>query len=399
MNEYGTTIFSTPGECGSFLPVWLDFAGAKAESCSFYQDPRVVSATLQERESLIPCFAVVSSSCGVQGIAACVVEKRSFPLRLGLRSVAHSSACVLRMFGDDLIYARGANKPEVLRAALRALAGSAIGWDFLLLENLPIPGLLWDTFAAGGAGFDSLRLIEYPGRRQTVRRLDLSGSFDEYLRAMSSDTRYNLLRRKRKLEEHAGAGLELLCFTRPDQVADLLERVDAIHGQSWQAATFGRSNRATKAERGRLEHLSAEGWMRSYVLQSGGTSVAFVVGFQYKGTFHHEETAYDRAWAGWGPGSVLNLMLIEDLFRENPPSVLDFGFGDNEYKRIFSNRESAACVAFVTDTRRRRGRRIVAAQTALGQAERITRAALRGLRLDRMVSRWVKHKQSKKARE
>jgi CelD/BcsL family acetyltransferase involved in cellulose biosynthesis len=46
-------------------------------------------------------------------------------------------------------------------------------------------------------------------------------------------------------------------------------------------------------------------------------------------------TGYDPALARFSPGTVATYLVIEDLFRHNPPNRLSFGYGNQEYKREF----------------------------------------------------------------
>ena len=348
--------------------------------------------SLRHDPSSSPCVVVVESDAGIQCVAPCSCRERSYPLRLGLVQVAASRARILKIHGDTFVHATGADVRANTRIVLDALASPGMDWDFMLLENLPVPSPMWDHFHDVGACVGTLSMDVLPGRMQKVSWLDLPASFEKYLASMASDTRYNLLRRRRKLEAEAGGRMELLRTTRPDQVPLFIEQADRVSAQSWQAAALGMAGHSNETERIRLTRIAEAGWLRSYVLQCGGVPVAFVLGYQYGDAYYHDETAYDQSWAKWGPGTVLNLMLIEDLFGENRPAVLDFGFGDNEYKRVFGSRTGDACVAFISDARRARGRTIVERQMLLARLEQGVRAGLRVLRLDRLARKWIKRR-------
>mgnify|MGYP005729650203 FL=1 len=55
---------------------------------------------------------------------------------------------------------------------------------------------------------------------------------------------------------------------------------------------------------------------------------------------NYEEVGYDRRFRKQAPGQMLLMKVLEELYEDSPPRVFDFGGGDAEYKRIFSNVES-----------------------------------------------------------
>ena len=85
--------------------------------------------------------------------------------------------------------------------------------------------------------------------------------------------------------------------------------------------------------------LARHGWMRSYLLVSNEQACAFVTGFQFGSRFYLDDMGYDPAWRDYSVGTVLQLLIIEDLFANQQPSVYDLGeygphkeeFGNDSY--------------------------------------------------------------------
>jgi CelD/BcsL family acetyltransferase involved in cellulose biosynthesis len=101
-------------------------------------------------------------------------------------------------------------------------------------------------------------------------------------------------------------------------------------------------------QRERLAAYADRGWLRAYLLAHDDGPIAFVVGTQASGVYHYEHPAYDPSWAAYNPGTVLLYRMLEDLFAHDRPEQFDFGPGDNEYKRLYSNRaEDAANILLV----------------------------------------------------
>jgi CelD/BcsL family acetyltransferase involved in cellulose biosynthesis len=111
------------------------------------------------------------------------------------------------------------------------------------------------------------------------------------------------------------------------------------------------------------------------VLARGDEPIAFVVGTQESGVYHYEHPAYDPSWGAYNPGTVLLHRMLEDLFAYDRPAQLDFGPGENEYKRLYSNRaEDAASVLVVR--RSARMAPLFALHVACAEAGRLARRAL-----------------------
>ena len=51
----------------------------------------------------------------------------------------------------------------------------------------------------------------------------------------------------------------------------------------------------------------------------------FVLGLQYGHRFHAFAAAVDPAWRRYSAGTIIFLLVLEDLFKENPPEIYDFG--------------------------------------------------------------------------
>ncbi len=63
---------------------------------------------------------------------------------------------------------------------------------------------------------------------------------------------------------------------------------------------------------------------------------SFIIGYQYNHTFYYQEIGYDPEWSRFSVGTVLLMLVLEDLFNISRPEIIDFGAGDHEYKEYFS---------------------------------------------------------------
>ena len=130
------------------------------------------------------------------------------------------------------------------------------------------------------------------------------------------------------------------------------------------------------------------GWFRVYVLYVGGAPVAFWQGSVYARTFFTGTPGYDPAFADYGIGRYLLVRVIEQLCEDDEVDLIDYGFGDADYKRRFGNEswEEADVVLFA---RRFRPLRINVTRTVLASALRVAKSVLTRVGVaKRLKRRW-----------
>lgn len=156
---------------------------------------------------------------------------------------------------------------------------------------------------------------------------------EDYWAQFSKKTRYNFRYRAKHLE-HTVRRIQ-----SPQEIEEFVKLVDELIDRTWQHRRLGlKIDPAQKLELWR--EIARLGAFRSYLLMQGNRAIAFAMGVQWKRHFTYEDTGYDPEFAVKSPGQVLLYRVIEDLIAENTPEMLDFGYGENEYKRIYSNHET-----------------------------------------------------------
>ncbi|MSP61009.1 MAG: GNAT family N-acetyltransferase [Myxococcales bacterium] len=342
---YEVTLQRSAVDVARLVPEWEAFLATDAAEHCFFQYPVLVQQALGDpRQPCEPCIVVARRGGRIRALAPFRLEATRFHLRFSVLRVGSLPMRALKLAGDRLIVARGEDVGACHAAIFAAIAASKIGFDLVALESVTVPGDLWDFFATPAGPF---RLIPAAARMQKVRQLRLDGTFDDYLAAMNAKTRMKFRRRTRKFRKDFDEQVELRSVTRAEDVRPFLDAVDAIFPSTWQARVSGTRPRNGATDVASLEEIARRGWLRSYLLFCRARPVAFVLGYQYHGVYHHDETGYDQALSAHGPGTVLNQLLVEELFARDRPRLLDFGFGDNEYKRILGNVEHDACAAWL----------------------------------------------------
>jgi CelD/BcsL family acetyltransferase involved in cellulose biosynthesis len=385
---YELHVAETLAELDRLMPEWEALL-PRAAAHRFYQAPLVVRSRVVDASRRMTPFVVTGRRDGrLVFVAPFCLRRRRFPIALSVVHVSGPPVRQIKLLGDQIVRAADEPADTCLSATFRALADNRDAFDLIEIESLRMPSELWTFFENGGGA--PFRLVPASDRPQKVHWLELAKNFDAYLAAMNGKTRMKFRRRVKKFSADHKEQVELRKYVRPEDVATYLAIVDDVYPRSWQAHVSGGYKRGQPWERTFNEEVARRGWLRAYALFVEGRAVAFLTGYQYAGVFHHDETGYDRDMVREGPGSVLNNLVVEDLHKVDRPNVLDFGFGENEYKRILGNADQDACAAWITKPGAWR-----AAITAQGGVTRLyerVRAELVKRHLDARVRNFIKRK-------
>jgi CelD/BcsL family acetyltransferase involved in cellulose biosynthesis len=118
--------------------------------------------------------------------------------------------------------------------------------------------------------------------------------------------------------------------------------------------------------------------MRSYLLWVEDRPIAFQIGFQADGVYYCDQTGYDPEWASYRPGTMMIFRYLLDLYREDKPSVIDFGYGENEYKRFFGNDVFEEATVYLVNKSPRMGL-VLGCHWACSRTSTAVRVVLEGL--------------------
>jgi len=237
--------------------------------------------------------------------------------------------------------------------AILAAVRDEVDCDIVEVPNCPvIPG--WRKKARESGGLSGLVVRNV----QDTFLVNVCGDFPAYLSGLSANTRQMLGRKLRRMERDCGSSVTLRCFRRLDEMEELRTHLVAVWKESWH----GRLGRYEPPSVDFLSRLAEKGWIRSYVLFAGDEPAASVLGLQYKGRFLDEAPAHGESWRRFSPGMVLNYLVLKDLFENDPPSVVDFGFGYNQYKATLGTEAETRGEYWLPSSAR--GRVVVAARRA-----------------------------------
>jgi CelD/BcsL family acetyltransferase involved in cellulose biosynthesis len=226
---------------------------------------------------------------------------------------------------------------DELRAALRRDEA-----DVISMRHLPLESELHRA-ATGRPPFFLRQRTDLPNRYWETT---LPGSFEEFNRSLSKRTREGFKRYANKFVREYGDRIEIREFRRPEEIDDLVRDVEAVASRSWQRG-LGVGFVDDDATRARTLLALERGWLRAWVLYVDERPVAFWMGDAYRGRFRSMIPGYDPDWAVHRVGNFILMHMIEQLCEDPDVQILDFGFGDVEYKERLAERNWSAGDVFV----------------------------------------------------
>ncbi len=202
---------------------------------------------------------------------------------------------------------------SALRQAARQAGLLVVAFDHFGTWHEPVAGLSWARYLAARPG----------PLRSTVRR---------------------------KLARMARAGGSLEIVTDPARLEPAIAAYEAVYQRSWKAAEpFPTFNAAL------MRLLAPLGKLRLGLYRIDGQPVAAQLWLVEHGTASVLKLAHDAAFRDASPGTVLTALMLRRLLDEEQVTDIDFGRGDDAYKRLWASQRRQMIGLLLINPRQPRG--------------------------------------------
>jgi CelD/BcsL family acetyltransferase involved in cellulose biosynthesis len=269
-----------------------------------------------------PLFFLLNGAGSARALLPC---QRLPPGDLSVSSLTSFYSCDFRPLiaaGDDAAFDLG-------RAVAAHLSGeAAFGFDSL---DMSWPGL--DPFLKGLSrpGRALLRYAHF-GRWWE----DVGGrSFDDYLAARDGALREVVRRKTARLERQGATFIMIGAHSSAAETEAGIADYETVYAASWKEAEPFPDFQPTLMRR-----LAEAGWLRLALLHLEGQPIAAQLWTLVGGTATVLKLAHDLRFDRQSPGTALTAFAIRTLMAEAPVERLDFGRGDDPYKRGWTTRRT-----------------------------------------------------------
>lgn len=215
-----------------------------------------------------------------------------------------------------------------------------------LLQSQPIAGALPILRRQGG------KLVYVP--RQYPRYfVDLNGEYEAYLARFSAKSRATLKRKLRKFAELSGGRIDWHSYRTPEEIAEFFCLAAPLSRKTYQERILGSGLHRGPEFEAAAARLAAEDRLRAYLLFLHDRPIAYLFCPIDNGVLIYDRLGYDPEYASASPGTVLQLLVIEALFKEGSHRLFDFTEGEGQHKEFFSTGSRTCADIFIVERRAR----------------------------------------------
>jgi CelD/BcsL family acetyltransferase involved in cellulose biosynthesis len=181
--------------------------------------------------------------------------------------------------------------------------------------------------------------LRYVTSQYTRFHTPLGGDFAGYLAKFGSKTRSTLRRKvKRFLELGEGSGMRE--FKRPQEMEEFHALARSVSRVTYQEKLLDAGLPDNPGFVRELVDLAGRDAVRAYLLLLRGIPIAYLCCPAVNGVLLYSYLGYDPEHAELSPGTVLQYLAFESLFKEQAFRAFDFTEGQGDHKRFFGTNET-----------------------------------------------------------
>ena len=280
-------------------------------------------------DGLVPVIAGMYGGKTVV-LAHCFEQLASLPLRLGEKILWEPTLPALRL---PPIAQDGIRSDADARALLAFLHASA-PQRALVLTEADTAGHLFRAVMQ----MDEKAFLLARNEPDTHLFHRFGDSYDAFFKQRSSKYRNQLRKNDKVFAAYFLGETQVREYRKPSEVAAFLTAAKAINRKTYQFRMFGETVDDDAASVAAACLDAEAGNFRSFLLWHDGQPVCFVLGRQRaNGMFEYCKTGYDPARRDGEPGIQTTKLMLQMLYADDKPCLVDFGSGDSFFKRLFSN--------------------------------------------------------------
>jgi len=177
--------------------------------------------------------------------------------------------------------------------------------------------------------------------------IDLGTSFEDYQKKFSSKTRSTINRKVRKYAEHCGGTLKWHAYRTPEEIPAFFQLARTVSKLTYQEKLLDAGLPDTPAFMEQARVLASSQQLRAYVLFDGERPVSYLYCPVRDGVAIYSYLGYDPAYMHLSVGTVLQWLVLEQIFKEGDLRYFDFTEGQSDHKRLFATHQRQCAHMFL----------------------------------------------------
>ena len=189
-------------------PQWLALLDRGTVGQNVHNDPRMISFMLGQQPELRPHILLVWRGDVLVCVAPFYVQPTRFSFELSVWRMLSVRARALRVFGESVILAAGVDPGSCMTVIGEFLRRESPSIDYLQIYGMNHSDVFWQATLRDSTWCDHTGMASLPMRNEKVHQVIMKDTFDEYVATLSSRTRQNLRRTRRRFFEGGTARIE-----------------------------------------------------------------------------------------------------------------------------------------------------------------------------------------------
>jgi Acetyltransferase (GNAT) domain len=386
-----TQIISTLCELKSHTDEIIDFLANDAEEHDYAQHPNFILAEYMRNPKLKPFIIVLRHQGKIFCIAFASVCTKRFNLAFSVLQLPAPKTRILNFSGSGFVFQKKCIKNEAIQKVLTALQTKRRGFDIISLSEIDLASPFWQYLTQKCKNRNSFfNLTNASPKQEIISWHELHQSYEDWYRSLRGKTRKSISWEKNRLQKRAPQPVRVKRIETEEEVPEFLHDVNNIRKNSWQGKTFGPSPYTIEEDIIFFKQMARNGWLRSYLLLCNDRPIAYELSIQYNRECIFLERGYNQDFHKLAPGTYLTYHIVQDCYEYSPPRSINFGFGENEFKKRLRTKTKNSCYAYLTKPGR--WRLLVILQLELNFIENKISKTLKKVNLDRYIRKILKSK-------
>jgi hypothetical protein len=170
---------------------------------------------------------------------------------------------------------------------------------------------------------------------------------EQFYQSCSPSSRKQYKKIQRKFEREYTGRYKIIIYNSENDWSEGINAAEKISRKTYQWR-LGNGFKNDETNRILLTTAAKKDWLYLPVLYIDGEPCAFENWIKYNGRYVGHGIGFDPKWKQWRIGTILFLNTIKHICKDNSIKIIDFGFGDAEYKQSFGTtfREEASMFLF-----------------------------------------------------
>lgn len=181
------------------------------------------------------------------------------------------------------------------------------------------------------------KLIRYLVKMHKQSYIDLRQDFDNYMSGFSSKTRSTLKRKVRKFEKVSGGEIHWKVYKTQKEIKEFYPMARNVSKETYQEKELGMGLPSDDKYYQEMLEEAEKGNIRGYLLFLDDKPVSYLYCPSHGRTIDYEFLGYLPEVAKYSAGTVLQMLALEQIFKEEDADIFDFKEGDTPHKNLFSS--------------------------------------------------------------